>query len=305
MLGRLDEHWPGLERPLHLAELVFDLREAVELLDHLAIAHFELGGDDLVVAHEIVELRELRLVDHRRQVRRIDFLARGLVDVLLFEEAPQPLAARGGDAVAAGILPELPQELHERHVLVPLALVERLAPVHDNFLPDLVLLAVLVLHNALHYARLVPEVLADDGVALGVDGPCALRLVRLPEAFRDYVAVARLAHRVHVRPRIHAAVRDKDKAPDPEVARCLVHRGPERVVVERVSGEGREGDRDAVAVEEEPELHDWLPAVLLADAELPQPRDYVPIRILEVLVRPCGLEEEVRHVVEHGARART
>ena len=64
-----------------------------------------------------------------------------------------------------------------------------------------------------------------------------------------------------------------------------------------------EGDRDSVAVEEEPELHDGLPAVFLADAELPQPRDYVPVRVLEVLVRPCGLEEEVRHVVEHGVRA--
>ena len=30
VLGRLDEHGPRLQRPLHLAELVFDLREAVD-----------------------------------------------------------------------------------------------------------------------------------------------------------------------------------------------------------------------------------------------------------------------------------
>ena len=73
------------------------------------------------------------------------------------------------------------------------------------------------------------------------------------------------------------------------------------MVVECVAREGRERDRDAVVVEEEPELHDGLPAVLLADAELPQARDDVPVGVLEVAVRSRGLEEEVRHVVEHRA----
>ena len=82
----------------------------------------------------------------------------------------------------------------------------------------------------------------------------------------------------------------------------LANGRPERMVVERVAGEGRERDRDAVVVEEEPELHDGLPAVLLADAELPQPRCDASVRVLEVVVGPCGLEEEVRHVVEHRAR---
>ena len=74
-------------------------------------------------------------------------------------------------------------------------------------------------------------------------------------------------------------------------------------MVERVARERPERDRDPVVVKEEPELDDGLFAVLLAHAHLAGAflKD-VAVRIRRVGVRTRGLEEEVRHVVEHDLR---
>ena len=76
------------------------------------------------------------------------------------------------------------------------------------------------------------------------------------------------------------------------------------MMIERVAGEHAERDRDAVVVEEEPELDDGLLAVLLADAVLPESfPDDVPVGVRLVRIGTRDLEEEVRHVVEDDLRA--
>lgn len=135
MLARPHVDGPGLERRLHLAELVLDLREAVVLVDDLAVGHVELGRDDLVIAEELVELAELLVVDHRRELRAVKDVPGRPVEDVLPEEPPQALALRRRDPEAARICLELLDEREEGRVLVQLALVEAPAPVDDDLFP--------------------------------------------------------------------------------------------------------------------------------------------------------------------------
>ena len=308
---RPHEHRAGLERPLHLAELVLYLREAVVLLDHLAVRHVQLRRGYLVVAHESRELLEFPVVDHRDELRAVKHLPGLLVDDVAPDETPQAfrLRRRYPEPVRIGL--ELLDESEERLVLAPLPLVERPAPVDNHLLPDLALgflfAAFLVLdydlHLARHRSRLVPEVGAGACVPLGVERPRHLVPCTFPEALRHDVAVPRVDDVQHVGARIHPPVRDEDVPSHAQHVDRFLHRRPQRVVVERVAGEHPEGDRNAVVVHEQSELDDRLLPVLLADPEFPKPlRHDVPLVVQHVGVRPRRLEEEVRDVVEHGLR---
>ena len=312
MLARPDVDRPGLERRFHLAKLVLDLREAVVLVDDLALGHVELGRDDLVVSEELVERAELLVVDHRRELRAVKDVPGLPVEDVLPKEPPQALALRRRDPEAARICLELLDEREEGRVLVQLALVKRLAPVDDDLLLELPrhrdVLPVLVLfgnlHRPLHDPGLAAEVRVRGIVSLRVDRPVDLLSRAFPQTFRDDVAVAGVGDVAHVRPRVHAAVRDEDEALQSERVDRLLHRGSERVVVEGVAGEHAERDRDPLVVKEKPELDDGLLAVLLAHAHLAKAfLDDVAVRVRRVGVRSRGLEEEVRHVVEDDLRA--
>ena len=73
-------------------------------------------------------------------------------------------------------------------------------------------------------------------------------------------------------------------------------------MVERVARERLKGDRYAVVVHEEPDLHDGLLPVFLADAHLAEPPDDFPVRVNRVGVGIRYLEEEVGHVIEDRRR---
>ena len=114
------------------------------------------------------------------------------------------------------------------------------------------------------------------------------------------VPVPRVDRVEHVGAGVHPAVRDEDVPPHRQRVYRLLHGGLQSMVVQRVPGEHPERNRDSVVVHEEPELHDRLPAALLAHAELPQPlRDDLALRVQHIPVRARRLEVEVRHVVEH------
>ena len=310
VLRGVDEHRTGLKRPLHLAELVLDLRQAVVLLDDLPVVHLQLRRRDLVVAHQLVELVELVVVDHGDELRPVQHLAVPAVHDVLPQEPPEAPRLRRRDPEPRRVGPEPLDEVQELPVLEHVAVVEGLAPVHDDLLLYPAPLPVLVVHRPLHDPRLVAEPVAHDVVPVWRDRPPALRGRALPQALRDDVAVARVRDVAHVRAGVHAPVRDEYEPVEPERVHGLLHGGPQRVVVQRVAGEHPERYRDAVVVHEQPYLNDWLLPVLLADAELAQ-ADHgfcrpVPALVghlrLDVRIRVRNLEEEVRHVVEHGGR---
>ena len=153
-----------------------------------------------------------------------------------------------------------------------------------------------------HDVRLAPEVRARRVVAAGRERPRDLVRRALPKALRHDVAVAGVADVPHVRPAVHPPVGDEYEASEAQRPDGLFHRGPQRVVVERVAGEHPDGQRDAFAVHEQPQLDDGLPPVLLADAHLAKALHGVPTVVPRVPVGPLRLEEEVGHVVEHQAR---
>ena len=98
------------------------------------------------------------------------------------------------------------------------ALVEGLAPVDDDFLPDLSLRFVRENNRTVHDPRLAAEFVVREVIALGTDRPGNLLLRALPEALCNDIAVARIRDMEHVRPRVHAAVRDKDEPTEPVVS---------------------------------------------------------------------------------------
>ena len=281
------------------------------LVYYLLVGRVQLRSGDHVVAHEFVERVELVVVYHRHELPPVHDFVGLLVEVLVLEELLQALRLRRRDPEARRVGPELVHEVQERPVFVHLALVERLAPVDDLLLRELaffaLLLPVLVLLDerdlALDDPGLAPEPVADDRVPLWRYRPLPRRRRALPEALRDDVAVACVRDVAHVRGRVHPPVRDEDEPAEPEAVHRPLHRGPERVVVERVAGEHLERHGDAVVVHEEPDLDDGLLPVLLAHAELPETfLDDVPRLVQDVFVRLRDLEVEVGHVVEHQRR---
>ena len=121
VFGCADEHWPGVESSLHLAELVLDLRQAVVLLDDGAVVHLQFGRDDLVVPHEVIELRELLVGDLGDELRGVQHLARLLVEDVALDESPEAFALRRSEAEAVRIRLEPFDEVEERLVLVAFA----------------------------------------------------------------------------------------------------------------------------------------------------------------------------------------
>ena len=113
MFGRTDEHGPGVECSLHLAELVLDLRQAVVLLDDGAVVHPQFGRDDLVVPHEVVELRQLLVVDLSDELRSVQHLARLPVEDVALDEPPEAFALRRSEAEAVRIRLEPFEESEE------------------------------------------------------------------------------------------------------------------------------------------------------------------------------------------------